>query len=138
MLEAILEHLHNWFPAEVRRGTFRIASGVLEGDFIAENQYYRVKGSIFNDGLYQRKEGADALVDEVFMGEVWALAIPKRLLTLSEKIKKWCESNPESDKTSESFGGYSYSKGGAGTQNAETGGWQVAFRKELNLWKKVG
>ena len=136
MLETILEHLHNWFIAEVHSGTFRIVSGVLEGDFIAENQYYRVKGSIFNDGLYQRGVNDNKLTDELFIGEVWTLAIPKRVVNLSEKIEKWCENNPESDKVSESFGGYSYSKGG--TQNTETGGWQVAFRKELNAWKKVG
>lgn len=138
MLETILEHLHNWFPVKdgVKRGTFKVVSGVLEADFIAENQYYRIKGSIFNDGLYQRGNN-DTLTDESFIGEVWALAIPKRLITLAEKIKAWRDANPETDKVSESFGGYSYSKGGTGTQNANVGGWQTAFAKELSVWKKV-
>lgn len=138
MLETILEHLHNWFPVKdgVKRGTFKVVSGVLEADFIAENQYYRIKGSIFNDGLYQRGNN-DTLTDESFIGEVWALAIPRRLITLADKIKAWRDANPETDKVSESFGGYSYSKGGSGTQNADVGGWQTAFGKELSVWKKV-
>ena len=138
MLETILEHLHNWFTVKIHSGTFRIVSGVLECDFIAENQYYRVKGSIFNDGLYKRGVDDKRMTDELFLGEVWALAIPKKVVSLSEKIANWCENNPVTDKVSESFGGYSYTKVGSGTQSAETGGWQVAFRKELNAWKKVG
>lgn len=140
MLETILEHLHNWFPVKdgVKRGTFKVVSGVLDADFIAENQYYRIKGSIFNDGLYKRGVDDQKLTDESFMGEVWALAVPKRVVALSEKIAAWRETNPETDKASESFGGYSYTKAGAGTQNATAGGWQTAFAKELNLWKKVG
>lgn len=138
MLETILEHLHNWFPVKdgVKRGTFKVVSGVLEADFLAENQYYRIKGSIFNDGLYQRGNN-DTLTDESFIGEVWALAIPKRLITLAEKIKAWRDANPETDKISESFGGYSYSKGSSAAENANVGGWQTAFAKELSVWKKV-
>ena len=139
MLETILEHLHNWFPAKdgVKRGAFKVVSGKLEADFLAESQYYRITGSIFNDGLYQRGANDNELTDESFICEVWALAIPKRVLTLAEKIKTWRETNPETDKVSESFGGYSYSKGGTGTQNANIGGWQTAFAKELSTWKKV-
>lgn len=139
MLETILEHLHNWFPAKdgVKRGAFKVVSGKLEADFLAESQYYRITGSIFNDGLYQRGANDNKLTDESFIGEVWALAIPKRVLTLAEKIKVWRETNPETDKVSESFGGYSYSKGGTGTQNTNIGGWQTAFAKELSTWKKV-
>lgn len=138
MLEAILNHLHNWFliPGAARCGTFEVASGTLEVDFLQYDQYYRIEGSVFNDGLHQNP-GAD-MKDEVFNGTVYPMAVPVAVIKLSERIKKWCESNPESDKVSESFGGYSYSKGGSGTQNADVGGWQVAFRKELSQWKKVG
>lgn len=139
MLETILAHLHNWFPARdgVRCGAFRIVSGALEDVALKPGQYYRIKGSIFNDGLHRMGDEKDVLTDENFIGEVWALAIPKAVINLSEKIAKWEAENPVTDKVSESFGGYSYSRGGAGTQSADTGGWQTAFRKELNQWKKV-
>lgn len=138
MLETVLNYLHNWFEIRgaMRADTFSIVSGILPLDFVADGQYYRIKGSVFNDGLH--KHGEESLTDETFAGEVYPLAIPKAVIALCEKIAKWCEDNPHTDKVSESFGGYSYSKGGTGTQNADVGGWQTAFGKELNAWKKVG
>jgi hypothetical protein len=137
MLEAILNHLHNWFliPGAARCGTFEVASGTLEVDFLQYDQYYRIEGSVFNDGLHQNP-GAD-MKDEVFNGTVYPMAVPVAVINLCEKIEKWCEDNPESDKISESFGGYSYSRGTDGNGTV-SGGWQMAFRKELNVWKKVG
>lgn len=137
MLEAILNHLHNWFliPGAARCGTFEVASGTLEVDFLQYDQYYRIEGSVFNDGLHQNP-GAD-MKDEVFDGTIYPMAVPAAVIKLSERIEKWCEDNPESDKISESFGGYSYSRGTDGNGTV-SGGWQMAFRKELNVWKKVG
>lgn len=139
MLETILEHLHNWFPAKngVHRGTFRIASGMLEADFLKPGQYYRIKGSIFNDGLHKFGETDDAMTDEAFIGEVWALAIPKAVIKLAGEIGEWNKNNPVSDKISESFDGYSYTRATKADGSA-SGGWQAAFRSRLNEWKKVG
>ena len=136
MLEAMLTHLHNWFPAKGGKhaGTFVIASGVLSPDVgLVSGQYYRIRGSVFNDGLHCAGDG-EALTDEAFTGEVWALAIPKAVQELAEEISAWRESNPETDKTSESFGGYSYSRG----QSASgcVGGWQAAFAGRLNAWRR--
>lgn len=134
MLEAILQHLHNWF--EVRgaamTGTFRIASGVLEADGILDTQYYRIEGSVFNDGLHRHP--ADDLMDEVFTGRIWPLAIPRAVIDLSEEIAAWNEANPPTDLTSESFGGYAYSRS---TGSVGAGGWQTAFAKRLNAWRKI-
>ena len=135
MLEAILMHLHNWF--EVRgaaiTGTFRIASGVLELEGVADTQYYRIEGSVFNDGLHQHP--ANDLKDETFTGRVCPLAIPKALIALSEEITAWNAENPPTDFVSESFGGYTYSRGNG--VNASVGGWQSAFSKRLNAWRKI-
>ena len=139
MLETILEHLHNWFPAKngVHRGTFKIASGRLEADFLKPGQYYRVCGSIFNDGLHQYGEDADGeLRDETFIGEVWALAIPKAVQKLAGEIGEWVKNNPATDKVSESFDGNSYTRA-RGANGSAAGGWQAAFRSRLNAWKKV-
>ena len=138
MLETVLNHLHNWFliPGAARAGTFIIVSGKLEADFLKNGQYYRICGSVFNDGLhrYPYDEG-DYLTDETFEGEIFPLAIPKSVIELAEKIKKWRTENPETDKVSESFDGYSYTRNNT---NSDSSGWQAVFRKELNVWKKVG
>lgn len=130
--------MHNWFiiPGAARCGTFEVVSGTLDADFLRWDQYFLVEGSVFNDGLHRYP--AVNMQDEVFCGTVYPMAIPRAVINLTEKIEKWCENNPVSDKVSESFGGYSYTKGGSGTQRADTGGWQTAFRKELSHWKKVG
>lgn len=139
MLETVLNHLHNWFPVAgaARAGTFIIVSGTLTLHNVLDGQYYKIEGSVFNDGLHKYGD-EDELKDETFTGRIVPLAIPKAVIELAERVGKWAEENPVSDKASESFGGYSYSKAGLGTQNADTGGWQTAFRKELNQWKKVG
>lgn len=136
MLEAILTHLHNWFPAKDGKhaGAFVIASGVLSPEIgLVSGQYYRIRGSVFNDGLHRVDDG-ELLTDETFDGEVWALAIPHAVQVLAEEIDAWREKNPETDKVSESFGGYSYSRG----QNASggAGGWQSAFAGRLNSWRR--
>ena len=136
MLEAMLTHLHNWFPAKDGKhaGAFVIASGVLTPDVgLVSGQYYRIKGSVLNDGLH-RVDGGEALTDEEFDGEVWALAIPKAVQELAEEITAWRESNPETDKTSESFGGYSYSR--AQSVTGGVCGWQAAFASRLNAWRR--
>ena len=136
MLEAMLTHLHNWFPARNGKhaGAFVIASGVLSPDIgLVSGQYYRIRGSVFNDGLH-RVDGGEVLNDEEFTGEVWALAIPKAVQELAEEIAAWRESNPETDKTSESFGGYSYSRGQSASGGV--GGWQAAFAGRLNAWRR--
>ena len=136
MLEAMLTHLHNWFPAKDGKhaGAFVIASGVLSPDIgLVSGQYYRIRGSIFNDGLH-RIDGGEALTDEAFTGEVRALAIPKAVQDLAEEIAAWRESNPETDKTSESFGGYIYSWGQSASGGV--GGWQASFASRLNAWRR--
>lgn len=136
MLEEMLTHLHNWFPARNGKhaGVFVIASGTLSPDVgLVSGQYYRIRGSVFNDGLH-RVDGGEALTDEEFDGEVWALAIPKSVQELAEEIAAWRESNPETDKTSESFGGYSYSR--AQSASGGVGGWQAAFASRLNAWRR--
>lgn len=136
MLEAMLTHLHNWFPARNGKhaGAFVIASGVLSPDIgLVSGQYYRIMGSVLNDGLHCSGDG-ETLIDEEFDGEVWALAIPKAVQDLAEEIAAWRENNPETDKTSESFGGYSYSRGQSASGGV--GGWQAAFASRLNAWRR--
>ena len=139
MLEQVLMNIRNWFTVDggIYSGTFTIEDGGITLPFLANGQYFRICGSVFNDGLHQYPE--DDLVDETFNGTIWALAIPPAVVDLADEISKWQEKNGEASVSpyqSESFGGYSYSK----ATDAETGGavtWQSAFKKQLSAWRKI-
>ena len=125
MLEQILRHLNNWFVVDVQPGDYSVEKGSITLPFVASGQYFRIIGSVFNDGLHQY---------------IWALAIPKAIFSLADEISAWLEKYGEaaaSPYTSESFGGYSYSKSAENTGNGAAGGWQAAFRARLNPWRKI-
>ena len=136
MLESVLTHLKNWFAVEVRESTYKIDNGSLELPFLQNGQYYRICGSVFNDGLH--KYGDDDLQNETFSGTVWALAIPKSVVELSAKIEEWQQKNGDavaSPYSSESFGGYSYTKATDSATGAQAT-WETVFRSDLNPWRK--
>ena len=139
MLEQVLMNIRNWFTVDggIHSGTFTIEGGGITLPFLANGQYFRIIGSVFNDGLHQYP--AADLVDEEFSGAICALAIPAAVIDLADEISKWQVKNGEASTSpyqSESFGGYSYSK----ATDAETGGavtWQSAFKKQLSVWRKI-
>lgn len=135
MLETILMHLNNWFlvPDGVHEDTYEIKDGSIALPFLASGQYFRICGSVFNDGLHQYP--AEDLTDETFEGTVWALAVPKQLVTLADEIKAWMDKNPVTPYTSESFGGYSYSRATGAT--GQPAGWQDVFKAQLNPYRKI-
>ena len=139
MLEQVLMNIRNWFPVKggIHSGTFTIKDGGITLPFLADGQYFRICGSVFNDGLHQYP--AADLVDEEFSGSILELAIPPAVVDLADEIGAWQEKNGEASASpyqSESFGGYSYSK----ATDAETGGavtWQSAFKQQLSAWRKI-
>ena len=140
MLEAVLTHLKNWFvvPCGVHEGTYTIENSTLELPFLQNGQYYRICGSIFNDGLHKYGDIEDKLQNETFTGTVWALAIPKAVIDLAVKIEEWQTKNGEtvaSPFTSESFGGYSYTKATDSTTGA-VATWKTVFKSDLNPYRK--
>lgn len=145
MLTELCQELHNWFEKEKHVGTFTIENGGLAVSFLKTNQYYRIVGSVFNDGVHKYGDNTDVLTDEEFEGSVWALGIPKAVINLAAEIAEWqtkygtAGSAAMSPFMSESFGGYSYSKGGSGSSSsAETApSWKTAFASSLNLWRKI-
>ena len=145
MLTDLCQELHNWFDLVHYSGRFEVTGGVLTASFLAPGQYYRIIGSVFNDGVHKYTGEADPdLTDEVWTGSVWALGIPKAVIDLAAQIKLWNDKYGGADSTamspymSESFGGYSYSKGGSGSSNSATStSWQGAFRNQLNRWRKL-
>ena len=89
MLTELCQELHNWFDKERHFGSFKIEDGELAVSFLKEGQYYRICGSIFNDGVHKFGDTEDALTDEEFDGSVWALAIPKAVIKLAAEIAEW-------------------------------------------------
>ena len=132
MLESVLNYLHNWFLVAAYDGLYTIKDGGIALPFLVYGQYFRIVGSLFNDGVYQYPA---ELTDETFDGSVWALAIPKALLSTVEEITTWTAKNGDIGVyTSESFGGYSYSK--ATNSKGVAVGWRDVFAAQLSPWKK--
>lgn len=141
MLQEILDYIHNYFIKEVYRGTFKIESGSLTVDFLQNGQYFKIVGSVFNDGVHKYLDEQDVLNDETFDGEIWAMAVPKAIVDLEAEIADWIEeygdtlNNPFQ---SESFGGYSYTKGSGSGKNGTTQiSWQDKFGSRLNAYRKI-
>lgn len=135
MLEEILMYLNNWFtvPDGKTVGTYKVENGSITLPFLKDGQYFRIVGSIHNDGLHQYP--ASDLTDEKFEGVIYPLAIPKVIIRLSEDISAWAAKNEPSAFTSESFGGYAYSK--ATNEKGIAAGWEDVFSSRLAPWRKL-
>lgn len=154
MLTELCQELRNWFDRYQPKllGKFIVENGKiyhattgimipLSERGLQQNQYYRIIGSVFNDGVHKYVE-SESLTDEIFNGAVWFMAIPPAVISLAKDIEDWQTKYGEtasSPFTSESFGGYSYMKGGSsfggGSDSAAT--WQTAFKSRLNKWRKL-
>lgn len=151
MIGEICAYLRNYFQKEILFGTFAVVNGKLYvrecanfpagtdlNDVLLWDQYIRVVGSYLNDGVYQipiNELGGD----EEFEGAVWLMAVPPALIELASEIQSWTEENQSvinSPYTSESFGGYSYSKARSATGTGVYD-WTSHFASRLNRWRKV-
>ncbi len=140
MLTEICAELRNYFlqnPArDVHVGIFKISDGTIAPlHFLQNGQYFRIIGSAFNDGVYCYP--ATELTDEEFDGAIWAMSVPQDIIKISEEIKAFTESDAGkmSPYTSESWGGYSYSK--ATNSNGAPISWQTAFSDRLNKYRRI-
>lgn len=136
----LCQEIKNWFDVKRIFGKFEISDGTLTVDGLQNGQYFRIAGSVFNDGVYIYP--AENLHDETFDGAIWFMAVPSQVVDLVADINAWegkYGDVVESPYTSESFGGYSYSKGasGAGADSAGNVTWQSKFRSRLNKWRKI-
>ena len=136
MLSTVLNHLNNYFVVKngVHRGVFTIENNSISLDFLKNGQYFRIVGSVFNDGVYRYP--SNILSDEEFEGEIWAMAVPKELLDLVDEIDAWLVKYPVTGYISEKFGNYSYSQRTNFRSNAAIS-WQDVFSVKLNRWRKV-
>lgn len=155
MLTELCQYLKNWFELDqisgkvtITGGTITVASDSLlfsDGNpaTILPGQYIHIEGSVYNNGVFQY--GEDQLTDETFDGTIWLMGVPQAIIDLDAEITEWRQkyeavgSPAMSPFTSESFKGYSYSKGtvsgGSGSESAL--GWQTVFYNRLAPWRKI-
>lgn len=132
MIDEICASLHNYFAVDIVPGEYTVNDGEITLPFLAAGQFFRVVGSVFCDGVYRCGDKLPA--DETFDGAIWALAIPPAFEAVAAEIEEWKQKNAEvinSPYQSESFGGYSYTKG------SDSASWQGVFAKRLNRWRKL-
>ena len=135
----LCKELNNWFEVDREFGKYEIKDGTIIIDSLQKGQFFRIVGSIFNDGVYEYP--TNDLKDEEFKGAIWPMAIPTEISNLLERINTWVDDNMgvlDSPYQSESFGGYSYSKASGNASNGDGNiTWQSHFANELNRWRKI-
>ena len=142
MLYELCLELNNFFEYAVYIGNVVIEDGNVKTDLLQDGQYFRIVGSVFNDGVYQYPQRQ--LKDEVYHGGLWAMAVPPEVIALNAEIDAWknkymsIDGEAMSPYQSESFGGYSYTKAsGSGNSGRSTAGWQDIFKSKLDRWRKL-
>ena len=138
IITEICAELRNWFvvPNGVHIQTYTISGGSIAPlDFLQEGQYFRIIGSVFNEGVHQYP--ASDLTDEVFHGAVWAMAVPTAVIDLATEIEEYNKSDAgkASPYISENFGGYGYTK--ATGSNGKVLTWKSVFADALNRYRKL-
>ena len=141
MLTELCRECRNWFTTDSDKhiGDFTISDGgITPFDFVLNGQYFRIMGSHFNDGVYKNvPEEVAKLSTETFTGQIWAMNVPPAFIDLSGKIEEYIAKNEKeiSPYTSESFGGYSYTK--ATGSNGSPLTWKEVFNSQLKVWRKI-
>lgn len=146
-LTDLCQELHNWFDRGRRYfGTFAVSNGTLSGfdGTLKAGQFYRIIGSVFNDGVYKYGDTGDVLTDETFDGAVWAMSAPPDVLRLATDIKAWRERYDNADSPAlspysmEGYGGYTYQlRGGTSASGNGVLTWQTVFAERMNPYRKL-
>jgi hypothetical protein len=135
VIDAVMKHINNYFVVDSHDVELNVVNGSADLPFLQEGQYYLIAGSVFNNGVHVYGNGG--LTEETPVSvTVYSLAPPKAFLDVVDEITAYQEKNQDvTGYTSESFGGYSYSKG-TGTNGAPIG-WKEVFSSKLNDWRKL-
>lgn len=137
-LNKICREIKNWFETPTRRlDSYVVSNGrISDLDFVQDGQYYRIIGSLFNDGVHHKGDDADILQDEVFRGVVVGLSVPQEVVGLAAEVKAYLDddANAPTAITSESVGGHSI---GRATKDGIPILWQDVFSKSLLPWRKI-
>ena len=151
MMTEICNFLKNWFDRDQPKiyGDITIdENGIRMTDGrdleLQNGQYYRIVGSVFNEGVHKYGE-EDLTPERPFDGAVWHMAVPMDVVQLAADIEAWqakyggVNSPAMSPYSSESFGGYSYTKaqGYASVGGGMLTSWDAVFASRLLRYKKL-
>lgn len=148
MLTELCAELKNYFCMKGDRifGDFTVTGGAITPSFsLQEGQYYRIVGSVFNDGVHRSD---DVLTDETeFHGAIWLMRVPNEVIQLASDIEDWLKKYGDVDSAamspyiSESFGGYSYTKSSgynsSGANEGTGSSWQKTFAARLAPYRRI-
>lgn len=142
MIGQVCAECKNYFiqkDVDIHASNYTVTNGQIGPvPFLKDGQYYRIVGSVLNDGVYQHGTDDTDLADEEFFGAVWAMRVPRDFVALCEEIQAWDAQNGEAlsgPYSSESFGGYSYSKATGSDGGAYT--WRDQFKGKLNAYRRL-
>lgn len=131
----LCDFTHNYFDRadEPIRGTFTFTPDTVP-DGVVNGQYFRVIGSIFNDGVH--KAGDADLAAETFTGQVQPMRVPPAFVALALTITEYDKSIPAGGKySSQSFNGWSGTLASGADGLPATG--IDRYRTEINRWRKL-
>lgn len=146
-LTDLCAELRNYFDRGLPHwlGDFEITNGNIvlpEGASLLEGQYFRIAGSVFNDGVHQYPESD--LLDESFSGVVWAMAVPPSVIALLGEINEWETQygsevmKPYSSETITGVYSYTRASGRSGDEGfTPSVTWKDMFMSRLNKWRKI-
>lgn len=145
MIGEICAEIKNYFTYENDKhfGIFRVENGQLMPSLDLPTDYIRIIGSHLNDGVH--KVSDKDLTDEGdFNGSVWIMSPPNSFIRLVEEIALWQEKNGSADSvsmspfSSESFGGYSYTKSLGNSDEGTSGiNWQKLYSERLKQYRRI-
>jgi len=141
-LESLMKECNNYFYRWKETNTFTIENGTIEveGTYLV-GQYIKLTGSIMNDGVYKAETVVDntitilGLINEVFYGIIYGLAIPKEFISLSDRVEEYNIKNVISNKSSEGFNNYSV--GYATNGNGKPMQWQDIFKADIDTYRQI-
>lgn len=145
-LSRICANLRNYFiqvSQDVYTGTYTVSDhDITPLTSLIDGQYFRVVGSVLNDGVYQygNTESMSKLKDETFNGAIWAMRVPQSFLDL---VADYDRLNAKVEElalvsagfASESFDGYSYTLSSGAP--AELLQWKSRLDSELNQYRRI-
>lgn len=138
-LYEILKYLRNFFPGE--RWTLKdeeITEGEVPLPGLQKGDLFLIEESRRNDGVHVY--GSAGLYGETVSGTATEMCVPDALLELVKEINAWQETYSDaiaSPYTSESFGGYSYTKASSIAEGNTAISWKTQFKDRLSVWRKL-
>ena len=164
-IESLCAECHNYFEISKEIGDFTIENGIISLPFLCENQFFRIVGSKFNDGVYiygkdhiirdatwedVLKDNANwnelkdekwgelkrhELTDETFHGGIWPMRMPVAFMNLAKEIEEYNYSDAAKPSP---YASESISGHYSYTKGSPAdNAWQNVFKNKLNRWRKV-